>query len=110
MENNTLTYNEFLAYLLLYAANADFNIEKKELDIIHKVIDDQELEHVKKEFEHKNDAQRLEVIMENKKIHFDPVEDKQKLFTHLKDIFLADEQYLAVEKAVFLYLRKLLGL
>jgi len=37
-------------------------------------------------------------------------ENNEILIVTLKDKLLADEQYLAVEKAVFLYLRKLLGL
>lgn len=108
--NNRLTYDEFLAYLLLYAANADFNIRDEELEIIRKTVDEHELGHIREEFERLNDAERLERIMECKSTYVDMMEDTSGLFLRMKEVFLADDRYLSVEKAIFLYLRRLLNL
>jgi hypothetical protein len=109
-ESLSMNYNEYLAYLLLYAAHADFIVQEEELAIITALVGKPEFDHIAKAFENENDEGRLEVILQGKKQHIDPLADKSIILQHLKDIFIADNEYQAVEKEMFLYLRKLLEL
>jgi len=105
-----LNLKEYLAYLLLYAANADFEIEKEELEIIEKSLDHADYERVRKAFDKANDAGRLEVIMHYKKVFLNVLVDPDAVTAQLKEVFMADEEYPSIEKAVFIYLKKLLNL
>jgi hypothetical protein len=105
-----LNFNEYIAYLLLYAANADFEIEKEELEIIERSLDKEDYERVRKAFDRANDAERLEVIMHYKKIYHNTLMDAEAVTSQLKEVFMADEEYPSIEKAVFMYLKKLLNI
>jgi hypothetical protein len=105
-----LDFNEYLAYLLLYAANADFEIEKEELEIIERSVSHDDYEKVRKAFEKATDAERLEVIMHYKKVYVNTLMSPDAVMAQLKEVFMADEEYPSVEKAVFIYLKKLLNL
>ena len=105
-----LNINEYLAYILLYAANADFEVAREELEIIRESVSREDFSRIRKSFDDSNDAERLEVIMHYRDAYLDILLDTPVLAEHLKSVFLADHQYNSVEKGVFIYLRKLLGL
>ena len=105
-----LDISEYLAYILLYAANADFEMAKAEMDIIRESISREDFRKIKKSFDEANDAERLSVIMHYRDAYLDVLVDSPAVMNQLKAIFMADEKYSAVEKAVFIFLNKLLNL
>ena len=105
-----LNISEFLAYILLYAANADFVTDKKELEIIHETVSNEEFRRMKKAFDDASDTERLDVIMHYRDVFSGLLNDTSVVTNQLKSIFIADDKYSAVEKAVFVFLKKLLHL
>ena len=105
-----LNNSEYLAYILLYAANADFETGMQELEIIRETVSKEEFRRVKKAFDEASDSERLEVIMHHREAYIDWLNDTSLVTNQLKAIFMADEKYSAVEKAVFIFLNKLLNL
>jgi hypothetical protein len=105
-----LNINEYLAYILLYAANADFETDKEELEIIHDTLSKEEFRRIKKAFDDASDTERLGVIMHYRDAYISLLNDTSLVTDQLKAIFVADEKYSAVEKAVFIFLKKLLNL
>jgi hypothetical protein len=103
-----LDINEYLAYILLYAANADFEIGKEELDIIRESVSREDYKRIRKSFDESNDAERLGVIMHYRDAYMDILIDSPAVVNQLKAIFLADDRYPSIENAVFIYLKKLL--
>jgi hypothetical protein len=103
-----LNVSEYLAYILLYAANADFETDKTELEIIHESVSKEEFRRMKKAFDDAGDTERLGVIMHYKDVYQGLLNDTSVVTNQLKSIFIADDRYSAVEKAVFIFLKKLL--
>ncbi len=102
------SYNEFLAYLLLYAANADFNINDEERKLLLSGLNTYDYNNISKAFDKSNDYERLQVIESFRDSYYPDDHSKEKLLNDLKKIFLADEEYNSVERAVFMGLRKVL--
>lgn len=100
------TYQEFLAYLLLYAANADQVVTTEENDILLSKVRYNEYEHIRKCFDSENDTNHIETISSFRDQYFSNEEAKDNLFKDLKEMFLADETYDTIEKAMFMGLRK----
>lgn len=109
-QNVQLNFNEYMAYLLLYAANADFEIEKKELQIIRKSLSREEYQKVRETFDNANDAERLGVIMQYKKVFIDVLIDTDAVIKQLKEVLHADDENESFEQGVFIFLKKLLQL
>jgi hypothetical protein len=105
-----LNISEYLAYILLYAANADFETDKEELEIIRETVSKKEFLKVKKAFDNASDTERLDVIIHYRDVYSDLLNDTSLVTNQIKSIFMADDKYSAVEKAVFIFLKKLLNL
>ena len=105
-----LNISEYLAYILLYAANADFETDKEELDIIRETVSKEEFRRIKKAFDETSDNERLQVIMHYRDAYLSLLNDTSLVTNQFKSIFTADEKYSAVEKAVYIFLKKLLNL
>jgi hypothetical protein len=98
----------YLAYILLYAANADFEMAKEELDIIRDSVNREDFKRIRKAFDDANDAERLQVLMYYKDAYINVLADSTSIINQIKAIFNSDDSYPAIEKAVFIFLKKLL--
>ena len=105
-----LNINEYLAYILLYAANADFEMAKEELDIIRETVSRDDFNRIRRSFEASSDTEKLEVIMHYRDAYLNVLMDNAEVSNHLRSLFLADHHYNAVEKEVFLFLKRFLKL
>jgi hypothetical protein len=105
-----LNISEYLAYILLYGANADFETDTVELEIIRETVSKEEFRRITKAFDEASDTERLGVIMHYRDAYVNLLNDTSLVTNQLKSIFMADEKYSAVEKAVFIFLKKLLNL
>ncbi len=94
------TVNEFLAYVMIYAANADFVINKSEEQVIIDKVGEETYSKMLSLFKHHNDAQTVEFIQELKKIYITDNKNEQ-LLSLVKKVFLADEYFSASEKALY---------
>jgi hypothetical protein len=107
-QKETWTYKDFLAYLLLYAANADLKIAEQEKEMLFSKVNAEEYDHVQKQFEKENDFSRLQTIQSFRKKYYDNETTIDKLISDLKDMFLADNKYNSLEKALFMGLKRIL--
>jgi hypothetical protein len=73
----------------------------------HSVIDENDYKHLLKQFKKENDYQRLQTIQSCSEFYKDEA-SKDQLLKDLRDMFLADEKYSSIEKAVFMGLRRIL--
>ena len=102
------TRPEFKAYLLLFAANANFYESKKELDFIKKRVGEKNLEHVHEEFEADNDYQRIQKIeAEIERLEYG-AEEIENLMADIKGLFMSDGGFDILEENLFRGLRHLL--
>lgn len=105
----SLDLNEYLVYILLYTANADFEISGEELDLIRKNIDREDFKRIKNAFDAAGDADRLEVILHYKAPYLHVLMDSAALEMKMKEVLMADGRYPSVERAINTFLHRLLN-
>lgn len=109
MSNNFETNwdkNEFTAYVLLYCSQADFEETNSERGLIVEKVGKESYNHIHEELEKDNDYTRIQKIMAGaKRLNY----DHEKLVGEMKEVFFADGDFDAVEKGVFLMLKRVLG-
>lgn len=103
------TKEELVAYILLYAAHCNLDIDNHEKNVIISKVDMQTFQKVHDEFDKDNDYQSLQKIvsaLEDK--HYSKVE-LDILFEDIKKLFLSDGSYDAMELNLYSFLKKMLS-
>ena len=103
------TKDELKAYMLLYAANADYKESNLERNVIADLVDRHTFQRIHDEFDKDNDYQSLQKIIDCVKEHDYSQENLEELFTEMKLMFFADGQFDQQERNLFLYLKKILN-
>jgi len=101
------TKNEFKAYLLLYAANADYIITDTEKDIIDDLVDVKQYHKIYAELENDSDFQSIEKILFNLKKFNYSKNEIDVLLTEIKALFLSDGKYDQLEKIMYKSFKKI---
>ncbi len=102
------TKNELIAYILLYAANSDYDESNHERNIIISKVDMNTFQKIHDEFENDNDYQSIQKIIEGIKGHQYSDNDISELLADLKSLFFADGDYDILEQNMFLFLKKII--
>ena len=107
MENGNWTKNEFLAYVLLYAAHCNYFEDSEELNFILSKVDDATFHRIHTEVV--VDSEELKIkkiqhyIFENKLTQ----SEKEAILKDIKQVFFADGTVDALEKELFATLKKM---
>ena len=97
---------EFLVYLLLYAAHADNKFTEEEKNYILSKIDKEGFQKIFEEFSVSNDYQHLQKIISYRKIYqFHP---PKKLLDEIQHLFLVDNDFHYLEKILYMGIRHVL--
>ncbi len=105
--NTNWTHNEFKAYLLLYAANADYIVTDTEKDIIEELVNKKQLHKIYTELQHDNDIQSIKKIEGFLKKNNYSKENKATLLDEIKELFLSDGEFNQLEKIMYHFFEKL---
>ena len=108
MENLDWTKNEFLAYVLLYAAHCNDFEDSEELNFILSKIDDVTFHRIHTEVVVDSEYIKLkkiqQYILENKLSQ----SEKEEILKNIKEVFFADGTVDILEKELFVTLKKIL--
>lgn len=104
----TWTHEELKAYLLLYAAHADFNVSAEEKEHIKSKVGEKEYEKIRKEFEDDNDYQQIQKINATIARFNYSKKELDELFQGIKKLFLSDGEMDNLEQNIYRGLKKLL--
>ena len=108
MENLDWTKNEFLAYVLLYAAHCNDFEDSEELNFILSKIDDVTFHRIHTEVVVDSEDIKLkkiqQYILENKLSQ----SEKEGILKNIKEVFFADGTLDILEKELFATLKKIL--
>lgn len=102
-----LEANKFFTFIAIYAANADAEIDQKEIDLIIKDSDESLYQEIRELFESLSDKERLDLIQENDE-YYSTDKSKELLFKRMNEIFLVDGHVNAGESAVIRMLKHIL--
>lgn len=106
--NSNWTKEELVAYVLLYTANSDLNIENHEKNVIISKVDMKTFSKVHEEFDKDNDYQSLQKIIKGLEAHNYSKDDLEELFVDIKKLFLSDGSFDVMEQSMLAYLKKIL--
>ena len=101
-------YNEFLAFLLLYASHADLDFSPEEKNKIMKLIPNDDFDNIYKDFINVNDFQALQIILAYKGVYYPTPEQKEELISKLVVQFFSDGNFDPIEQELLHFLEKLL--
>lgn len=102
------TKEEFFAYLLLYAAKADFVETAEEKNYILNKVTPEVYGKVHQIFEKDTDAERIEVLLENVRAHNYKQTSPEELIAEIRAIMAIDGQLDATEKMYLIGIRRLI--
>lgn len=102
------TRQEFKAYLLLYAANANYFETEEEKERILSMVDNETYKRIHRELDHDNDYQSIQKILYNiKKFNYSK-EYLDVLIGDIQAVFDANGEHDLLEDNMLLALKKLL--
>lgn len=101
------TRPEFKAYLMLYAANANFFESKDETDLVHKIVSDDDYKMIHRELEKDNDYQSIQKILYNVDKFNYSKDELNQLVADIKTLFDADGEFDLQEENMLRALKKL---
>ena len=104
-----LSYPEFLAFLMLYAASADLKIDEKEVPFIKNEVGVDNYEQIRKLFDSQNDYQRVQTIMAHELEYFPDEEQVELILEDMERVFMEDEDYSLLEHNQLMAIRRVLS-
>ena len=104
------TYQDFLTYVLIYAAASDFIISEEEKEYIQKRVEKDEFEKILKCFDKHSEYERIEVVKILGKKFSKDIGSKSEIRKELIKLFYADDDYSILEKNFFLMIKKIMDL
>ena len=105
--NPTWSYDQFKAYLLIFAAESNQVITKEEKDYIEAQFDSLLIKTVQKEINKDNDFQRIQKIMAYIEQNNLSKTDLDELLKEIHTVYQSDGKFDSVEQGVFQFLEKL---
>ena len=105
--NPTWSYDQFKAYLLIFAAESNQVITKEEKDYIEAQFDSLLIKTVQKEINKDNDFQRIQKIMAYIEQNNLSKTDLDELLKEIHTVFQSDGKFDSVEQGIFQFLEKL---
>jgi len=103
------TYQDFLAYALIYAANADFEFLPEERAYILSKVGMEEYERMSALFDEHSDMESLRFLSENATLYLRNSIDRNKMMEELKELFLADHEMDTLEENIWRVLDDILS-
>lgn len=103
-----LTKEEFFAYMLLYAAFADFIEASEQREYILTKVDKKTYKRVHKIFDRDNDAERIETILRHVKAHNYNQANPEELLLEVQNTMKSDGIFDAAEQACYIGLKRLI--
>ena len=109
MENLKLSWTkvEFMAYLLIYAAQINQIETEEEKEFIESRFDSEILKKVYKEINSDNDYQRIQKVMVYTYQENYLSQDLDNLLKEIKELLLCDGKFDVTEQALYHYLQKI---
>jgi hypothetical protein len=101
-------YNEFHAFTMLYAANADGNITEQERNLILTHLSPEDYTRIKAVFQSCDDSEALDIILSYREKFLKTQADKDKILADMLAIYHADADFDQIERGVHQLFRRML--
>jgi len=102
------SYNEFLAFLLIYLSWVDLDFADEEKDMIKKLVGKPTFDRIYTDFMEMSDYAAYETILSYKGLYYPTVDKKQELIEKMKDLFYVDADFNIMERELLNFLQKMM--
>lgn len=102
------SYNEFLAFLLIYIANVDMDFADEEKIMIRNKVGVQTYDKMIAIFDNMSDYKAYETILSYKGVYYPTTEQKQEIIEKMKDLFHADMDFNVMERELLHFLDRMM--
>lgn len=99
-ESENWTYEDFIGFVLLHVAKADFDISVEENRMLEEAIPLQRLRELKRLHHFNSDFDNVQLIMKLGQKYCSKPEEKEQLMKQVMEIIMADNEYNLYEKNV----------
>ncbi len=106
--HSNFTYNEFLAFMLVYAGGMDCTLTKEELEFIRELTKIDNIEKIKATVDSVNDIAAIDIIEDYRKKYLNTKEKQSQAKTDLENLLKTPGIHSQVEKASVHILEKLI--
>lgn len=101
------SYEEFLAFTMLYAASVDGVVTEEEEDLIREQLSEERFEAVKAVFDQCSDYKCINVILSHHDEYFATPEARERLLGHMREVFESDHRFSQLEHVVMDLFRRI---
>ncbi|MDA8972491.1 MAG: hypothetical protein P8M17_12780 [Saprospiraceae bacterium] len=101
-------FQEFSAFLMLYAASADLKVTSDEKEAILQKVNEESYEKIWKEYHSISDINKINLIISYKGLYFPTSDRTNELLDLMKKEFMADGEFSLLEKNLMRILKKLI--
>ena len=101
-------FQEFSAFLMLYAASADLKVTTDEKDAIIEKVNEETFDEIWKEYHSMSDINKINTILSYKGLYFPTADRTNELLDLMKKEFMADGEFSLLEQNLMRILKKLL--
>lgn len=108
LDNSNWTYNEFLAFLMVYAAEMNLDLSLEELEFIRHRTGIDSITAIKEKVDSVSDAVALDIIDDYRERYLNTPEQKAKVRHDLEDLLKAQTTTNQFEKAVVHILERII--
>ncbi len=108
MDKNQMSRDQFRAFLLLYAANADMETKESEIDYIREVAQCKSFDEIKTLFAGCSDYECIQLVMSYREAYFPNPEAQAALLEEVTTLFEKDGRYSLLEVNTMKILKKLI--
>lgn len=102
------SYNEFLAFLLIYIAHVDMEFAEEEKDLIKKNVGEPTYGKMVTIFNDVSDFRAYQMILDYKGVYYPTQDRKDEIIDKMKDLFYADGDFNIMEKELLHFLDKMM--
>ncbi len=99
LDNTQWTYNEFLAFLLIYGAEMNVPLTQEELNFIKQRTGIADIQKIKSRVDSVGDMEAIEIIDDYRKRYLDTPEKEEKVRKDLEDLLNTGGVHSQLEKA-----------
>ncbi len=101
-------FQEFSAFLMLYAASADLKVTSDEKEAILQKVNEDTFNTIWNEYHSMSDINKINTILSYKGLYFPTSDRTNELLDMMKKEFMADGEFSLLEKNLMRVLKKLL--
>ncbi len=102
------SYDEFLAFLLIYISHVDMEFTDNEKEYVKIKSGESNFDKMMAEFDAMTDYQAFETILAYKGVYYPTPEQKQELIDKMIAIFHADHEFNIMEKGLLQFMERMM--